>query len=272
MGFKRIRASALAVGLASMLSMVTVLPGSAANTTVTVSPTDMQGWSFAQEIAVGSGALVNGPSNPPIGLGSAQLTVDSTGRELLYNPQYAGTRLDQIDVLTYSTFSQTATSILAVSLQLDVDYDLTDANLAWQGRLVYEPYQNGTVTSGVWQTWNARAGEWWASGAPGNGVCPQSNPCTWSEVLATFPNAGIRTSAGNVNFKAGGPWAGGFIGNVDRLVIGGNSDTTTWNFESFKAATNKDECKNGGWQNVRRADGSTFKNQGDCVSYTNTGR
>jgi hypothetical protein len=34
----------------------------------------------------------------------------------------------------------------------------------------------------------------------------------------------------------------------------------------------KDDCKKGGWQNLTRADGSGFRNQGACVSYTNTGR
>jgi hypothetical protein len=34
----------------------------------------------------------------------------------------------------------------------------------------------------------------------------------------------------------------------------------------------KDQCKNGGWMTSVRADGSTFKNQGDCVSYTNNGK
>jgi hypothetical protein len=35
-------------------------------------------------------------------------------------------------------------------------------------------------------------------------------------------------------------------------------------------ATDKDQCKNGGWKTRTRADGTTFKNQGECVSYTNT--
>jgi hypothetical protein len=35
---------------------------------------------------------------------------------------------------------------------------------------------------------------------------------------------------------------------------------------------NKDACKDGGWQNYTRADGSTFKNQGDCIQYVNTGK
>jgi len=34
----------------------------------------------------------------------------------------------------------------------------------------------------------------------------------------------------------------------------------------------KDDCKDDGWRNLVRADGSSFKNQGSCVSYVNTGK
>lgn len=37
-------------------------------------------------------------------------------------------------------------------------------------------------------------------------------------------------------------------------------------------ATDKDECKDGGWKDMTRADGSSFKNQGDCIQYVNTGK
>jgi hypothetical protein len=36
--------------------------------------------------------------------------------------------------------------------------------------------------------------------------------------------------------------------------------------------TAKDECKDGGWEDMTRADGSSFKNQGDCIQYVNTGK
>jgi hypothetical protein len=36
--------------------------------------------------------------------------------------------------------------------------------------------------------------------------------------------------------------------------------------------TTKDQCKNGGWQTLVRADVSPFKNQGDCIQYANTGK
>ena len=42
--------------------------------------------------------------------------------------------------------------------------------------------------------------------------------------------------------------------------FGGNVPTTT------------DQCKKGGWMTSVRGDGSTFKNQGDCMQYVNTGK
>jgi len=41
---------------------------------------------------------------------------------------------------------------------------------------------------------------------------------------------------------------------------------------SCPVPTSKDQCKNDGWQTLFRADGSPFKNQGDCIQYVNTGK
>ena len=40
---------------------------------------------------------------------------------------------------------------------------------------------------------------------------------------------------------------------------------------SLNEAGNASACKNDGWQHLTRADGSIFKNQGDCIQYVNTG-
>ncbi|HVQ40448.1 MAG TPA: thrombospondin type 3 repeat-containing protein, partial [Pyrinomonadaceae bacterium] len=37
-------------------------------------------------------------------------------------------------------------------------------------------------------------------------------------------------------------------------------------------AVTANQCKNGGWQTLKRANGTSFKNQGDCVSYTQNGK
>lgn len=34
-------------------------------------------------------------------------------------------------------------------------------------------------------------------------------------------------------------------------------------------ATTREDCKNGGWQQLTRADGTMFKNQGDCIKFVN---
>lgn len=41
---------------------------------------------------------------------------------------------------------------------------------------------------------------------------------------------------------------------------------------SCPVATNKEQCKNNGWKTHFRANGTPFKNQGDCVSYTQNGK
>ena len=38
------------------------------------------------------------------------------------------------------------------------------------------------------------------------------------------------------------------------------------------ASVSRNLCKQGGWQSLTRADGSSFKNQGDCIQYVNTGK
>jgi len=54
---------------------------------------------------------------------------------------------------------------------------------------------------------------------------------------------------------------------VDNINVNGHLTT----FDAATPAT-KDSCKNGGWMNLQRADFSTFKNQGDCIQYFNTGK
>jgi sugar lactone lactonase YvrE len=40
----------------------------------------------------------------------------------------------------------------------------------------------------------------------------------------------------------------------------------------LRIPTDKNQCKNGGWQTFVRANGTRFKNQGDCIQYVNTGK
>lgn len=209
-----------------------------ANTVVTVDENSTDWFGFVDGTPNGSHTFVDGPSTPPLGDGSLELTVDSTGRYNFATLNFAGERLDEIVSLDYSSYRQNGGSALAPSLQLDFDNDLTDADTAWKGRMVYEPYHDNTVADTTWQAWAPTSDEaWWFSGAPGNTVCPQSNPCTFDEVKTAFPNGGIRAGVGLVQFKAGGPWAPGFTGNVDAFTFASANFNVTHDFEPLPADT-----------------------------------
>ena len=219
---------------------------------VVVSPGAMRGWSFYNDqngTACSDSAvcrMVDGPPGQPLGTGSAFLSTPaaSDGKTLVLK-DYAGTRFDAITELRYSTFRQSvdAGRNLAIALQMNADYDLTDQSIGYQGRLVYEPYHAapGTVLDTTWQRWDAKAGKWWGtrSSVPRGGVvvtnpCVQATPCTWAQLLAAFPNVGIHATYGAVVLKAGSSWPG-FRGNVDALSIGVGGTTTTFDFESAQA-------------------------------------
>ena len=160
----------------------------------------------------------------------------------------------------------------AIALQFDIKYRPSD--VAYGGRLVFEPYQqpaNGGTVAGGWQHWtDLTSGMWWASktsAAGSNGICGQATPCSWSTILAAFPNATIN---GRLLLKAGSGWSANTY-NTDAVTIGVNGSSTTYDFEPFIVATDKDSCKNGGWMNLTDINGNKFKNQGDCVSYVATG-
>jgi hypothetical protein len=87
---------------------------------------------------------------------------------------------------------------------------------------------------------------------------------------AMGPGAKIRVIALNVGDTSINDL--GLSGHLDKVVVNLVGDTTTYNFDPYAVPATMDDCKNGGWQTLKRADGSSFKNQGDCVSYTNNGR
>ena len=239
------------VGFGSTTAEFNFEPGDG-HVVVNTSSAASLGFGFAQESATGSGSFVNGP-NGADGSGSAQLTVDATGGEALATGVFAGTPFNQLTFLSYKTYTANP-STNAPTLQFDADYDSTDASTAFQGRAVFEPSLAGVgpIASEEWQTWNpltAPSG-WWQTGnaiVNNNNVgkaCTEATPCSWSQLLAAYPNAAIRPitgqssgqpTAGGIWLKAGSGWSGGFTGNVDSLTVavanGGVNGTVTYDFE-----------------------------------------
>lgn len=221
----------------------------------------------------GTGTFRIGPGAPPSGIGSFQ-TITPTGADkaTLFNYNHIGTQLADIDAISYSTYRTSGESLIQVpSINLEIDYN--GAAPGGFATLVFEPVYNtsqGVVQDGVWQTWDAyNDGNaiWWSTkNIPG--VCAFDCFVTWDTILAANPDAVILGGFG-INQGSGNP---ALTASSDALTISYGGICTIYDFEPYRVATDKDQCKNGGWQTVRRADGSTFKNQGDCIQYVNTGK
>lgn len=222
--------------------------------------------------AAGNGTFRAGPSAPPLGVGSLELvTPTSADKVTLFNYDHTGTQLDAIDKMGYSTYriSGSGQQVAAINLQVDIDGDGDrDTNL------VFEPVYNtnqGLVESGKWQTWDAYNGgnaTWWSSD-PIPSAPNRDTFVSWNTIVAANPDAVILGGFG-INQGSGNP---ALTTATDALYIGyGTEDCYTYNFEPYRVATTSEGCKNGGWKNLRREDGSSFTNQGDCVSYTRNGK
>ena len=223
------------------LATISTTAASLSSSTVVVKAATPHGWSFVDDNGSGSplGTYVTGPASPPLGTGSANLTTTGAADgQMLANPVYAGTKLADLTALDYSSYQ--SGPVVAPALQFDVRYHPSDSG--YQGRLVFEPYQNGAVTVGSgWQNWTGLSDKWWASkqtAAGANGLCPISAPCTWAQILTNWPNASI---LGNTLFKVGSGWPAGSF-NVDAFKIGvndgsGNVTETTYDFEATPQCT-----------------------------------
>lgn len=231
-------------------------------------------WVLYTRPGTASGAFVVGPGNPPAGIGSLELqTPLVTDKITIFNYDHVGVLLSSIDAISYWTYrdptSVTTHPSQVPSINIQVDYNGDD--LGGFTTLVYEPVYNeatqGAVIDGVWQDWDAFDGGqaiWWSTRPIGGCLLP---PCymTWNYIVANNPNATIVGGFG-VNQGSGN---GGLTASTDALQLSYGDVCIIYDFEPFRATN---ECKKGGWQTMSRADGTPFKNQGDCVSYVNTGK
>ncbi|HKQ50721.1 MAG TPA: hypothetical protein VJT74_00030 [Pyrinomonadaceae bacterium] len=223
----------------------------------------------------GTGTFRVGPATPPSGVGSLE-TVTPTGADkvTLFNFDHVGTSLADIDKMSYATYRASGASpnqVPAINIQVDINGGTL--NPGEFTTLVFEPVYNtaqGAVQDGVWQTWDAYNGGnaiWWSSRAI-PGVCAADCFVTWDTIIAANPNATIVGGFG-INQGSGNP---ALTASSDVLTIGSGGECITYDFEPYKVATTASQCKNGGYNSVKRADGSSFKNQGDCIQYVNTGK
>jgi hypothetical protein len=230
-------------------------------------------WVFYFRTAASTGVFRTGPATPPLGTGSFELsTPTGSDKGTLFNYDYAGKPLSSVNALAYSTYRSAGNDQQVASLNVEVD--VNGAAPGGVTTLVFEPVYNtsqGAVVSNQWQTWDAYNGGnaiWWSSN-PIPAAPNRDTFVSWNTIVAANPDAVIVGGIG-INQGSGNP---ALVTAVDALTVGAGGTTTTYDFEpNLTQPANKDACKKGGWENLGRADNTTFKNQGDCIQYANTGK
>jgi len=242
--------------------------GSILATVVNVEPSNLHGWIASDDgLPTGTSSFATTPSGAPIGTGSLGLTVDSTGRSLLYAPEFQAVPFSRISAMSYHAYTPIASVDNAVTLQFNYDNDLSDGTNSYQGRLVFEPlYSNTIIINDTWQALNPKSGKWWATPnafSTLDEACPQAAPCTWSEVLSASPNAGVGTAAGfgGILVKLGGPITGGATSYVDKLRLVTDTIDKTFNFDPD---TPRPVCGNGIQETGEACDYGDQNGQSTC--------
>lgn len=244
---------------------------------IVVTPSDTQGWTTAGPLADNrTGGTVNfiSDSTSPAGVGALQLTttssVDSKAQYMHLAP--ANSSLANITDLSYYTstsFAQGDPSYqLAVCLTGVTGSNCSPGTTGTTGAtsfdtLVYEPYQNGTVTPGAWQNWNVDAGKFWSSRtvncSTGNGVLAGGGGepfYTLADILAKCPNAVVASFG--VNIGSNNPSY-----NVETDLF--NFNGTVYNFEPIVGpATTLADCAIGTWQTFNSP---SFSTRSACLQY-----
>ena len=257
--FYRAKKLATAIVPAGVLTLGLFFSGiaSADTSVVTVTPTNTQGW---HEADMRGSAEINfiEDMTSPYPTGALQLTTSASNVDKAQYLKSVDIALADVSEISYQTKQVSGPPEAAPSFQLVVD--LNGDVEGGSTTLVYEPYWNGVVTPGAWQTWDVDAGQFWSSKtvAPlvvnGAGGPPFY---TLTQLQVAYPDAVVTDFGVNV-----GTYNQNYNVETDGVTFNG----TTYDFELMAArAVAKDECKNGGWRNFTIG----YRNQGQCVSSVN---
>jgi hypothetical protein len=271
----------LAVTVLATLVLAAALPLSpafSAGPTIVVTPANQQGWSTADTRPGGAVNFVL-DSSAPSGVGALQLTTDATTTAKAQYMHAASIALADVTDLSYYT-RQVSSPLFAGA---DPSYQLpvclggaTPTSCTGFTTLVFEPYENiglgtpgGVVIPNVWQKWDVDAGQFWSSRTYTDGTC---SVVAGAGGAPFYSLAALKSMCPNAVVAGFGVNIGTNNPAYDVYTDLFNFNGTTYDFEPYEVATSKDQCKNGGFATVKRADGSAFKNQGDCIQYVNTGK
>jgi hypothetical protein len=231
-----------------------------ASTTVVVTPGSPEGWTTA-DTRIGGNVEFIADVTSPFGDAALRLTTDNTTAA---KAQYMHATPENLPLASVTELAYSTKQITANFPGGDASYQLVvDLNGAAAGgfaTLVFEPYENGTVIPGEWQTWDVDEGNLWSSKTFTEGTCSVVNGAGGPPYYSL---AGLQAACPNAVVLGFGVNAGTYNPSYDVYTDGVVFNGTIYDFELvLPPPVAKDECKNDGWKKF-----VGFKNQGQCVSF-----
>lgn len=210
----------------------------------------------------GDATLVSG-GNPGM---AAQLRSDN-------DPGYGGVDFD-VSAMTFAQLTQLSTDYNITNDQCGAGSPRFQINVSTASGT-----KNIFVYLGPSPAFIGCAPGWQSSG----NLIGNNDPCRWDTSQLT-PGTQCNTYAGTLASFGGltitgiqlvvdSGWnalASGGDGEQTNLVDNVRINSDTFTFDDAVNPSDKEDCKNGGWQDFETSPGP-FKNQGDCVSYFATG-
>jgi hypothetical protein len=248
----------------------------AATSRVVVTPTNNQGW-ILNTVLLGNGPVAtdfNGPADSDGGNGSFHFgpIAGLNNSKLEIQPPEVNKLVSDFGGLTfeYQILADASGSDSEDQIYVNVYVDSSANGIGFFGSMVGSTGFYDCRYSYIADTnnpgWNTLS---FNSSTANDALAPRHSSC--SATLAGLPaGSEIRFFRLNAGDTSGND--NGLEGAFDLVAITFGGDTTLYDFEPYNVATSKEQCKNGGWQSVKRDDGSSFKNQGDCLQYVNTGK
>jgi len=187
-----------------------------------------------------------------------------------------GELLSPISPLSFRTYNPSAgnggSATRSAYLNFNVDFNGSDT---WQRRLVFVPSQNGVVmqdTAGVDAInggnalWKMSGGNW-----PGAPVVSGTTLKTWNQILAEYPGVRIRVTDAHLGLRSGSRTTAA-TPRTSILHVRHGSRHHDLRFRAMERGDIDGRVLERRLVCGETADLSTFKNQGDCVSYVQNGK
>jgi len=248
--------SGATLALVALSILVFVPAASAAASTLTVTPTNTQGFALNRD---STAPFEFNKDKASIGEGSLYVKpIGATASEKFVAEKTFGTAINKFNSLSYDfLIAGDGVSADANQFYLNIYANLPGSTTFFDCRFDYVPTAGSTsafTTAVATSTTIATA------------VRDRANdmytcPTTLGQMAIDKPGSTIKFVAINVGNSSNSDT--GLAGYLDNVIINNNGNQTTYDFEPTIKVSSKDACKKDGWMTSNTPE---YKNQGDCVS------